>query len=46
MNKVAYTCPMHKDVTSDKPDTCTKCGMTLVPAKDSQNKPKGCECCV
>jgi transcription initiation factor IIE alpha subunit len=24
-----YTCPMHKDVVSDKPGKCTKCGMDL-----------------
>ncbi len=26
----AYGCPMHKDVMSDKPGKCTKCGMALV----------------
>ncbi len=26
----AYTCPMHPEVTSDKPGSCPKCGMTLV----------------
>ena len=31
MNKtIIYTCPMHKDVISDKPGTCLKCGMRLV----------------
>jgi Heavy metal binding domain len=25
-----YTCPMHPEVTSDKPGTCPKCGMSLV----------------
>jgi Heavy metal binding domain len=27
---VVYTCPMHPEVTSDKPGTCPKCGMDLV----------------
>lgn len=26
---VVYTCPMHPEVTSDKPGKCPKCGMTL-----------------
>ena len=30
-NKTKYTCPMHPEVTSDKPDSCPKCGMGLVP---------------
>lgn len=25
----AYVCPMHPDVTSDKPGKCSKCGMDL-----------------
>lgn len=28
-----YVCPMHPDVTSDKPGKCPKCGMDLVPKK-------------
>jgi len=27
--KKIYTCPMHPDVTSDKPGKCPKCGMAL-----------------
>lgn len=26
-----YTCPMHREVISDKPGNCPKCGMNLVP---------------
>ncbi len=25
----SYSCPMHADVTSDKPGNCAKCGMSL-----------------
>lgn len=28
-----YTCPMHPEVTSDKPGKCPKCGMDLVVKK-------------
>jgi len=31
--KVTYTCPMHPEVTSDKPGKCPQCGMNLVPKK-------------
>ncbi|WP_436536541.1 heavy metal-binding domain-containing protein [Klebsiella pneumoniae] len=24
-----YSCPMHSDVTSNKPGKCSKCGMDL-----------------
>lgn len=27
--KIKYTCPMHPEVTSDKPGNCPKCGMAL-----------------
>ncbi|RFZ83333.1 hypothetical protein DYU05_14455 [Mucilaginibacter terrenus] len=28
--KGKYYCTMHPDITSDKPGTCSKCGMDLV----------------
>jgi hypothetical protein len=28
--EVVYVCPMHPDVTSDRPAKCSKCGMALV----------------
>ena len=30
MESAQYVCPMHPDVTSDKPGNCIKCGMGLV----------------
>lgn len=27
---ITYTCSMHPEITSDKPGTCSKCGMDLV----------------
>ncbi|CAN5618543.1 hypothetical protein BH11BAC1_BH11BAC1_20140 [soil metagenome] len=27
---ITYVCPMHPEVTSDKPGKCPKCGMDLV----------------
>ncbi len=27
--KAKYACPMHPEETSDKPGTCSKCGMDL-----------------
>lgn len=29
-NTMAYSCPMHPEITSDKPTKCSKCGMELV----------------
>ena len=37
-----YTCPMHAEVVSDKPGSCPKCGMTLVPVEDKGKKGSHC----
>ena len=29
-----YTCPMHREIISDKPGKCPKCGMNLVEKKE------------
>jgi len=31
--QLTYVCPMHPEITSDKPGTCPICGMDLVPGK-------------
>jgi hypothetical protein len=31
-----YGCPMDKEITSDKPGKCSKCGMKLVPAAKTE----------
>ena len=33
-----YTCPMHLEVTFDKPGPCPKCGMKLVPKQSVEGK--------
>jgi len=35
---VKYTCTMHPEVISDTPGHCPKCGMAMVPIKDSTRK--------
>jgi hypothetical protein len=35
--QASYTCPMHPEVTSDKPGECPKCGMSLVKTERSEN---------
>jgi transcription initiation factor IIE alpha subunit len=37
VEKVVYTCPMHKEIAMDKPGKCPKCGMKLV-KKDMAKK--------
>ncbi len=37
MNKTVYVCPMHKEIRSDKPGACPKCGMRLVETKMEMN---------
>ena len=33
-----YTCPVHPEVTSDKPGNCPKCGMKLAPREPAEGK--------
>lgn len=36
----AYTCPMHPQVTSDKPGVCPVCGMSLVATQNPKDGPR------
>ena len=36
MNFTKYTCPMHPEIIQDKPGSCPKCGMHLVPVKSQE----------
>lgn len=36
--KATYCCPMHPDVTSNKPGTCSTCGINLTRSKKEQMK--------
>ena len=38
ISAVKYTCTMHPEVISDTPGHCPKCGMEMVPMKDSSMK--------
>lgn len=42
--KGGYTCPMHPEVRSDKPGECPKCGMDLVPVKETGSAATGDVC--
>jgi len=33
-----YTCPMHPEISQDKPGRCSKCGMDLVESKSLKSK--------
>ena len=37
-NLQKYTCPMHPEVITDYPGHCSKCGMTLVPLKQTKRR--------
>jgi FtsP/CotA-like multicopper oxidase with cupredoxin domain len=36
---VVYTCPMHPDVVSEEPGSCSQCGMKLMPAATTYTCP-------
>jgi Heavy metal binding domain len=36
--KQKYTCPMHREVITDHPGNCPKCGMKLVPLKEGERR--------
>src|SRR5438105_15424195 len=33
-----YTCPMHPEIVRSEPGQCPKCGMTMVPIKETNPK--------
>lgn len=38
MEQAKYCCPMHADITSDKPGKCSNCGMDLTKSKKEKMK--------
>jgi rubrerythrin len=36
--RTVYSCPMHPEIRQDRPGSCPKCGMKLVPDTESQQK--------
>jgi Heavy metal binding domain len=43
MHEMKYSCPMHPEVTSDKPGKCSKCGMDM--KKMEEHKMAKAYCC-
>ena len=41
MEQMKYSCPMHPEVTSNKPGKCSKCGMDLTKSKNMKMKMEG-----
>jgi Cu+-exporting ATPase len=41
---VVYTCPMHPEIRSDKPGSCPKCGMFLVPEGKQASQADDADC--
>jgi hypothetical protein len=40
ISALKYTCTMHPEVISDTPGHCPKCGMEMVPIKDTSMQKK------
>ncbi|MGA9161453.1 MAG: multicopper oxidase domain-containing protein [Actinomycetota bacterium] len=40
----SYACPMHPEVTSSEPGTCSKCGMQLLPVRSEEPAPASYVC--
>jgi hypothetical protein len=37
-NSSSYACPMHPEITGEKGDECTKCGMNLTPVSGNDHE--------
>jgi hypothetical protein len=42
MDHMKYSCPMHPEVTSNKPGKCSKCGMDMTNMKDHKMEKMYC----
>jgi len=40
-SSTGYTCPMHPEIHSDRPGSCPKCGMNLVPLSGEETDEEG-----